>query len=179
MSGYLGRPEATARTIVNGWLDTGDLGFLHQGDLYLTGRAKDVLILRGRNHAPHEVEQAVDQVAGVRTGCAAAASHRHEGGSTESLLLFVEHVRDATADQRDAMPTECIQVVLDATGLRVDEVLVVSPGTLPRTSSGKIRRREALERHLAGELRAPESVSTFKMLGTLLRSSRALARSRR
>ncbi len=179
MTGYLGNPEATARTLVDGWLDTGDLGFVHEGELFLTGRKKDVLILRGRNHAPHEVEQAVDRVAGVRTGCAAAVSHRAEGAATEALLLFVEHHRDATKAQLAALPDACVQAVLETTGLRVDTLVPLSPGTLPRTSSGKIRRGEALQRHLAGDLVPPEDVGAIKLLGTMLRSRAALARSRR
>ncbi len=179
MTAYLGNPEATAATLVDGWLDTGDLGFVHGGELYLTGRAKDVLILRGRNHAPHELEQAVDRVAGVRTGCAAATSHRAEGASTEALILFVEHARDADADSLAALVTACQQAVLETTGLRVDSLIVLAPGTLPRTSSGKIRRGEALRRHLAGELVPPQDVGALKLLGTMLKSRRALARSRR
>ena len=179
MTAYLGNPEATARALVDGWLNTGDLGFVHGGELYLTGRAKDVLILRGRNHAPHEVEQAVDQVPGVRTGCAAAASHRPEDASTEALVLFVEVTRDITEAQLDALPDACRRVVLETAQLRVDELVTLPPGTLPRTSSGKIRRGEALKRHLADALHPPEDVGAIKLLGTMLRSRRALARSRR
>jgi acyl-CoA synthetase (AMP-forming)/AMP-acid ligase II len=121
----------------------------------------------------------VDQVAGVRTGCAAAVSHRPEGASTEALVLFVEHSRDATDDELTALPDACVTTVLSTTGLRVDTLIPLSPGTLPRTSSGKVRRGEALKRHLAGDLDPPEDVSALKLLGTMLRSRRALARSRR
>ncbi|HEX6863871.1 MAG TPA: AMP-binding protein, partial [Thermoanaerobaculia bacterium] len=74
MDGYLNAPEATARALRDGWLDTGDLGFLRGGELYLTGRAKDVIILRGRNYAPEEIERSLESVPGVRTGCAVAVS---------------------------------------------------------------------------------------------------------
>ncbi|MFN7145984.1 MAG: FAD-dependent monooxygenase, partial [Myxococcota bacterium] len=90
MRGYLHQPERTAAVLRDGWLDTGDLGFLHGGELFLTGRAKDVLILRGRNHAPHEIEQAVDIVEGVRAGCAAAVAWRPEDAEEERLVVFVE-----------------------------------------------------------------------------------------
>ncbi len=176
MEGYLDRPEATATTLVDGWLDTGDVGFLHEGELFLTGRAKDLLILRGRNHAPHEVEQAVDEVAGVRTGCAAATSFLPEGADHEALLLFVEHARDATSDECDAMPDLCAEGVLRRTGLRCDLVLVVPPGTLPRTSSGKIRRGEALRRHLVGELTPPDAITPLLIAGVFARSAAAYAR---
>ena len=102
MEGYLGDPEATAAVLRDGWLDTGDLGFLHDGELYLTGRAKDVVILRGRNYAPEEIEQAVDGVPGVRTGCAVAASWLPEEARGEELALFVETARSATAPKLEA-----------------------------------------------------------------------------
>src|SRR5204863_5677134 len=97
MDGYLGRPEATATALAGGWLDTGDLGFLLDGELYLTGRKKDVLILRGRNHAPEEVEHAVEGLHGVRAGCVVAVSHLPEGDTGERVLLFVERARDTAA----------------------------------------------------------------------------------
>jgi len=177
MDGYLGRPEATARVLVGGWLDTGDLGFLYRGDLYLTGRAKDVVILRGRNHSPAEIEDAA-LVDGVRRGCAVAVSHLPADGSAESehLLLFVETDRESTAGLRAALPEACHRAVLAATGLATDEVIVLDPGTLPRTSSGKLRRGETLARHLAGTLRPPAAVGALRLVGEMARSGLAFAR---
>jgi len=178
MTGYLDQPAATARTLVDGWLDTGDLGFLHQGQLYLTGRAKDVVILRGRNYAPEEIEQAAGHVAGVRSGCVVATSWLPEGGEREELFLFVEHARDASDDARERLPEACRKAVAAATGLDPDHVLVLTPGTLPRTSSGKLRRREALERHLGGRLTPPEPVNPLRLAGAFARSGLAYARLR-
>src|SRR3954451_1942875 len=87
MDGYLGDPEATARALRDGWLDTGDLGFLQEEELYLTGRAKEVIILRGRNYAPDEIELAVEGGAGVRAGCAVAVSWLPEDAPGEVLAL--------------------------------------------------------------------------------------------
>jgi acyl-CoA synthetase (AMP-forming)/AMP-acid ligase II len=176
---YLGRPEATARVLVDGWLDTGDLGFLDSGELYLVGRAKDVLIVRGQNHAPEEVERAVDAVAAARRGCAAALSHRPDGEPTDRLLLVVEHRRGAGASDRIELSRRAREAVLGATGLALDEVVVVAPGTLPRTSSGKIRRGETLARHLAGELAAPARVGPLALARAFWRGRRALGRGRR
>jgi len=178
MDGYLGRPEATAATFDGGWLDTGDLGFLWEGELYLTGRAKDVLILRGRNYAPHEVEQSVDAVAGARTGCAAAASWVPEGADHEALALFVEHREDATTAQVEALPAAAADAVRAAAGLSCDLVVALPPGTLPRTSSGKIRRAEALKRYLDGALTPPKKVTPVHIAGVLARSGLAWLRSR-
>lgn len=173
MVGYLHQPERTAAAIQDGWLDTGDLGFLHEGHLFLTGRAKDVLILRGRNHAPQEVEHAVDRVEGVRTGCAAAVSYRPEGADHEQLVVFVE-ARSARPDLAEA----CKEAVLQATGLLPDLVVLIEPGTLPRTSSGKIRRGEALRRWLAGELIPPDRVTPWHLAGALARGTLAHWRAR-
>lgn len=168
MHGYL---DARPSPVRDGWLDTGDLGFLHEGQLYVTGRAKDVLVLRGRNHAPQELERAVDGVAGVRTGCTAAVARITPQG--ERVLLFVE-----ARERRDALEAECREAVLAACGVAVDEVVVVEPGTLPRTSSGKIRRSEALRLHDEGELHAPSPVNLATIGGAMLKSAAGYVRSR-
>ncbi len=178
MTGYLDQPEATARALRDGWLDTGDLGFLFSGDLYLTGRAKDVVILRGRNYAPEEIERAVDAVPGVRTGCAVAASFLPEGADGETLVIWVETARGISPEQRAALPRACRDAVLGAVGVPVGELVLLAPGTLPRTSSGKLRRGEALRLHLAGELAPPEKVTPLRLAGAFARSGLAYARLR-
>lgn len=144
MDGYVGRPELTARTLVHGWLDTGDLGFLHDGELYLTGRAKDVLVVRGRNYAPVDLETVAASVEGVRA--AAAVSRFPADGPREELVLLVERRRSRSPESDETLAASCRKAVLEATGLAADRVAVVEPGTLPRTSSGKLRRAEALRR---------------------------------
>lgn len=176
MEGYLGQPEATARALVGGWLATGDLGFLCGGELYLTGRAKEVLILRGRNHAPDEVERAAFAVAGVRAGCAAAASYLPEGSPGEVLVLMVETRRGVGESEHPRIAAECRREALAATGLEAERVVVLPPGTLPRTSSGKIRRSEALRRLLAGQLDAPGAVTGRLVVSALTRSAVGFAR---
>jgi acyl-CoA synthetase (AMP-forming)/AMP-acid ligase II len=178
MRGYFGQPRATARAMRDGWLDSGDLGFLSGGELYVTGRAKDLLILRGRNHAPEEVERAVSDLPAVRTGCAVAVSHLREGADGENLLLFVETRRGEVKADPEAIGQACRTAVLAATGLSVDQVIVLGPGTLPRTSSGKLRRRETLRRHLAGRLSAPKPVNALRLAGAFARSRLAYARMR-
>jgi acyl-CoA synthetase (AMP-forming)/AMP-acid ligase II len=178
MDGYLDRPADTARTLVDGWLDTGDLGFVHGGELFLVGRAKEVLILQGRNHPPHAVEHAVDGVPGVRPGCAAAVSFLPEEGEREVLLLLVEHRDGIAADVLANLPKACAREVLAATGLSCDQVVALEPGTLPRTSSGKIRRAEALLRFREGTLAPPERVTLLRIAGWMARSALAYAGAR-
>jgi acyl-CoA synthetase (AMP-forming)/AMP-acid ligase II len=164
MTGYQDRDE---QPIVDGWLDTGDRGFLHEGALVITGRAKDLIVLRGRNHAPQDIERAVDPVDGVRAGCAVAVANIGENG--EELLVFVE-----VRTPRQGLAEDCSKAVLAATGLRPDLVLLLEPGTLPRTSSGKLRRGEALRRYQADALLPPDAVTPVRLAGALARS--ALAR---
>ena len=166
MAGYLGR---TDQPITEGWLDTGDVGLLLDGELFITGRAKDVIVIRGQNHRPWEVERAADQVQGVRTGCSAAVGDASEGA--ERLLLFVE-VRDPGA----SLAEDCRRAVQAATGLEAALVVVLEPGTLPRTSSGKIRRQETLRRWLDGSLLPPDSVGPLLLAGALARSAWARLR---
>jgi acyl-CoA synthetase (AMP-forming)/AMP-acid ligase II len=173
-AGYFGRPEETAAVLRDGWLDTGDLGFLERGDLFLVGRAKDVLVVRGANHAPVDLERAVDRLPGVRTGCAAAVAYRAAGAATDRLLLLVECRRGTDGATRAALPAACRAAVLAATGLALDEVHVLEPGTLPRTSSGKIRRGDALRRHLDGTLAPPAGTGFLRLALALLRGRRAL-----
>ncbi len=177
MDGYLDRPEATAGALVDGWLDTGDRGFRRDGQLYLVGRDKDLLIVRGRNHAPEEVERAVDRVAGVRTGCCAAVGAPQEDSGEEAVRLFVE-LRRGIAPSPD-LERRCRDAVREETGIEIDELHLLSPGTLPRTSSGKIRRGETLHRHLTGHLTPPKRFHLGRLAVAWWRSWRARRAPRR
>jgi acyl-CoA synthetase (AMP-forming)/AMP-acid ligase II len=181
MSGYFGQPEATARALRDGWLDTGDLGFVLEGELHLCGRAKDLVILRGQNHAPQEFEDALEGLPGVRTGCAAAIGFVPDGAEAdegEQLLLLVERDGEPAASASEgALPLEeqIRNRVLERTAVRAHTVLLLAPGTLPRTSSGKLRRGEALRQLHAGELHAPDRVTVLSVAKEAARSMAALA----
>ncbi len=166
MERYFGAESSMLR---EGWLDTGDLGFIEGGELFVSGRAKELVILRGANHAPQEFEDALDGLAGVRAGCAVAVGVPGEEG--EELALLVEH----------AAPLEVEAVrarVVERTGIRPHAVHLFAPGTLPRTSSGKLRRGEALRQLLSGELRPPRPVTLLGLAREAARSMAALARLR-
>jgi fatty-acyl-CoA synthase len=146
--GYIGNPEATraART-PDGWLRTGDLGYLAAGELHLLGRHKDVIIVRGRNLYAHDVESVVGEHPEVRTGNVAAFGV--PSGDTEALVLVAESRRPEAAARiaRDVRGR-----LSEVFGVVAKEVRVVAPGTLPKTSSGKLKRAETRERYLAGRL---------------------------
>lgn len=151
-SGYLGCPQETARAFAEGWLDTGDEGFFHQGELYVSGRTKDIILVRGRKWDPVVVEAALAGVAGLRRGCAVAVSAALRG-DTEDLCVLAERRADCRVGDDDLVAA-VKQAVVGRTGLVAEQVLILDPGTLPRTSSGKLRRGVARERLLAGALHA-------------------------
>ncbi|WP_373046803.1 AMP-binding protein [Vulgatibacter sp.] len=173
MAGYFERPDATAEALQGGWLDTGDLGFVQGGELFVSGRAKDVIVLRGANHAPQAFEECLDAVEGVRTGCAVAVGFVPDGGEGEELALLVE-----VSGPSSGLGERVRAAVLEATGIRAHAVVELSPGTLPRTSSGKLRRGEARRQWLAGELLPPAPVTPLRLASAVVRSQLAFVRSR-
>lgn len=153
MDGYYARPEATAEVLRDGWLDTGDLGFLESGELYLVGRSKDVVIVHGRNYNPEDLEVALSEVEGARAGSAVVFSAAlDEDGGAEQVVLLVEHQEGLAPEPLATLALRASRAIRGRTGLVVALVEVLEPGVLPRTSSGKLRRREALLRWRGGRL---------------------------
>jgi acyl-CoA synthetase (AMP-forming)/AMP-acid ligase II len=148
MAGYFGRADLTGQVLHDGWLDCGDLGFVHDGELFVCGRSKETVIIRGANHAPQDFEAALDGLAGVRAGCAVAVGYLPVDAADEALAMLVE----TTADAPDDVAVDVAARVLQRTGIAVGHVELLAPGTLPRTSSGKLRRLEARTQWLAGTL---------------------------
>lgn len=179
MTGYFGLPEITRTVLSRGWLDTGDLGFVAGGELYVCGREKNVIVIRGANHLPQEFEDCLSGVEGVRAGCAVAVGFVPEGEAGEQLLVLTERARRAGRADDDTLVAERIaSAILSRTGIRPHAVRLLAPGTIPRTSSGKLRRNEALRRFLAGELAPPARVSRLRILIEVVRSALAFARVR-
>jgi fatty-acyl-CoA synthase len=148
-AGYFEAPEASAETFRGGWLYTGDRGFLRDGQLYVCGRSKDLIILNGCNYHPQEVEWAVARVPEVGQRAVVAFSCLGRTGQ-EQLVIMVEGRQSREA----AIQKAVVPRVRAELGLRVAEVLVTPPGTLPRTTSGKLRRRAAREAYLRSQLAA-------------------------
>jgi acyl-CoA synthetase (AMP-forming)/AMP-acid ligase II len=136
MDGYHGRPRATADALVDGWLKTGDLGFVHEGELYVIGRKKEVVIKGGKNIYPYDVERVASDVTG--TSAAAFGRPNAETG-TDDLLLIVE-LRGGDEEQHAELIKRVRGDLLATLGVKVDEVHVWPIGGLPRTTSGKVRR---------------------------------------
>jgi fatty-acyl-CoA synthase len=149
-SGYYKNPAATSGLIREaGWLDSGDLAYQANGELYITGRAKDLIIKAGRNLYPHEIEDVVGRVAGVRTGCVVAFGAPDARSGTERLVVAAEVRSPAEANRISADITRAAQ---DAMGVPPDVVELVPPHSIPKTSSGKLRRSETRRLFLDGKL---------------------------
>jgi len=154
MWGYHNNPEATANVLSpDGWLRTGDLGFLDaEGYLYITGRLKDVIIIGGENIVPADLEELIDQVSGIRYSAVVAVDSERTG--TQRLYVVAEvrgELGDAEASRR--LTGEIVRLVHEARGHRPARVLLVQPGTIPKTSSGKIQRSRLAEMIEAGDLK--------------------------
>ncbi|MFZ0522414.1 MAG: AMP-binding protein [Candidatus Acidiferrales bacterium] len=149
-SGYY-RNEAATRELMReeNWLDSGDLAYAADGDLYITGRAKDMIIKAGRNIYPHEVEEIAGRVAGVRTGCVVAFGAPDERTGTEQLVVAAE-LRDAASAKR--IEGEIASAVTAAMGMPPDVIALLPAQSIPKTSSGKLRRGETRRLFLDGKL---------------------------
>ncbi len=164
MQGYFGNPEATAAVRHDGWIDTGDLGYVADGELYLTGRSKDLVIKGGRKYHPQDIERAAAGVAGVRKGCVVAFDVRDP--SRGEAIVVVAETREPAAGHAE-LARRITEAVAAVVGTPADRVELVAPGTLPKTSSGKLRRRESRERLLAGTLTPPERQGTRRVVAGL------------
>ncbi|MFM2272075.1 MAG: hypothetical protein RL702_1140 [Pseudomonadota bacterium] len=149
MVGYFRDPEATEACLVDGWLDTGDMGYQVDGYLFIVGRAKDMIIINGKNHWPQDIEWAVEQLPGFNHGDIAAFSVETENGEEAPAVLVHCRVSDPVAriELRDMIRDK----VRSITGMNCI-VELVPPRTLPRTSSGKLSRAKAKKLYLSGEI---------------------------
>ncbi len=150
MTGYFGDEAATAEVLSDGWLRTGDLGFLRDSMLYITGRIKDLIIRAGRNYYPEDIESAATGVTGVRAGRAAAFSIPADTGEEHVVVLAESEVSEEK--QRAELIRHIATAVAARVGFRPERVELYAQGTLPITSSGKVRRRVARARFLNGGL---------------------------
>ncbi len=141
-TGYWHAPEITARLFTDDlgqWLDTGDRAYLAEGDVFVTGRVKDIVIRGGRNLYPQEIEAAVGDVEGVRKGCVAVFGRQDVGSGTERLVVMAETSPRSGRDTA-ALREAIAQAVVAAIGEPADDILLVPPHTVLKTSSGKVRR---------------------------------------
>jgi len=151
--GYFRNPDATRSLFHDDWLDTGDLGYMADADLYVTGRVKDLIIRAGRNLHPAELEEAIGNLAGIRKGCVAVFACPDPDGGAERLVVMAE--TRATGDQATAaLRTAIVSATVDLLGVAPDDVVLAPPRTVPKTSSGKIRRAASRDIYQQGRIGA-------------------------
>jgi len=150
MHSYFRDPESTEACMVDGWLDTGDMGYVNaEGYLFIVGRAKDMIIINGKNHWPQDIEWAVEQLPGFHQGDIAAFSVETENGEEAPAVLV--HCRVSDVEERVRLRDQIREKVRAITGMNC-VVELVPPRTLPRTSSGKLSRAKAKKLYLSGEI---------------------------
>ena len=150
-SGYYRDAEKTQSLFIKDWLDSGDLAYIANGEIYVTGRIKDIIIRAGRNIYPHELEEAVGNIPGIRTGRVAVFGSKDAKSGTERLIVLTE-TRSKDPAEIENLRTEINALATDLIGAPPDQVVLAPPGTVLKTSSGKIRRAASRELFEKGEL---------------------------
>ena len=150
-AGYWRNPAATRATFRDGWCDSGDLGYKAEGELYVTGRVKDLIIKAGRNLHPQEIEEVAGEVPGIRKGCVAAFGVADPAIGTERLVVVAES-RETAPAARERLRARVVEQVLAAVGVPPDTVVVCAPRAILKTPSGKVRRAATREAWAAGRL---------------------------
>jgi len=153
-SGYFRNPEETRRLFHDGWLDSGDLAYMAAGDVYITGRVKDIVIRAGRNIYPHELEEAIGNLPGIRKGCVAVFGSIDRASATEKLVVLAESHETGEA-ARGRLITAITALAVDLTGTAPDDVVLAPPHTVLKTSSGKVRRAASRDLYEHDRLSAP------------------------
>lgn len=148
--GYYRNSEETRNVMRGPWLDSGDMAYIAGGDVYLTGRRKDIIIRAGRNIYPHELEEAIGELDGIRKGCVAVFGSTDTRTGTERLVALVE-TREENPERRDALRQAIDTLAVDMLDMALDDIVLAPPHTVPKTSSGKIRRASSRELYETGQ----------------------------
>jgi 1-acyl-sn-glycerol-3-phosphate acyltransferase len=162
-SGYFHNEAKTRELFHDGWLDTGDRGYLADGRVFITGRVKDIVIRAGQHIYPHEVEAAVGELAGICKGAVAMFGVADPDAGTERIVVLAE-TDIAESSEREELQARAREVAVDAVGVAPDDIVLVQPGTVPKTQSGKIRRVAAKELYLRGEVKGGRRTMRSQMV---------------
>jgi len=171
-SGYFRNPQETARLFHGTWLDSGDLGYVANNELFVTGRAKDVIKRGGHNIHPQELEEAVALTPGIRKGGVAVFPATDHRSGTERVIVLAETREQSTA-VREKLVADINRLAVDLIGLPVDEVVLAPPRTVLKTSSGKIRRAACRDAFEHGDLGA-SGRGTWRQVVRLMRHGIAM-----
>ena len=152
--GYFNNEAKTRELIREGWLDSGDRAYMAGGDVFITGRIKDIIIRAGRHLYPQEIEEAIGFIPGMRKGCVAVFGAADARSGTERVVVVAE-TSETDASIRAALESQAQEITTDISGTPADEIVLAPPRTVPKTSSGKIRRSAAKELYERGRIGAP------------------------
>jgi fatty-acyl-CoA synthase len=176
--GYFAQPEATAAvTLPGGWMDSGDLAFVLEGEVHIAGRLKDLIIKAGRNLVPQEIEELAADVPGVRRGCVVAFGLSDAATGTEKLVVVAE-TRATEPTERERIVSGLTARLGEALGVPPDLVVLADPGAVPKTSSGKVRRADTRRLFVEGGLGRQERTSRLRRARLLAAAGAHEARSR-
>ncbi len=169
-AGYYQNPEQTAQLYSGSWLNTGDLAYIADGELYLTGRIKDLIIHAGRNIYPQELESAVSDISGIRKGCVAVFGSTDNEKGTERLVVLAE-TRETQPVEQDRLRGEINSASIALIGTPPDEIVLAPPRSVLKTSSGKIRRsacREIYQNNLIGKKSKALGWQILRLVGSAI-----------
>ncbi|MCY1280441.1 2-succinylbenzoate--CoA ligase [compost metagenome] len=173
-AGYFRNPQESARVRHGAWVDSLDLAYMAGGELYLSGRVKDLIIRGGRNIYPYDVETAVGNLAGLRKGCVAVFGSRDPASGGERLVVLAE-TREQDAAARQRLQQAIGRTTLELTGVAPDDIVLAPPHSVLKTSSGKIRRAASRELYERGEVGRPQRAVWRQLLRLLQTALRAQA----
>ncbi len=177
MSGFYKNPKATKEAVRDGWLHSGDMGFVLDGMLFISGRKKEMIIKRGKNIYPYDIERIASTVKGIRKGCCAAFDVHNEEQGTEDLVLVCETtVKDKKELER--LRQEVHSEILAKLGIAPDDIRLVPRESIPKTTSGKTQRFLCKKIYLEGELIPNKSKNLLVLAKTFLMSHFHLFRRR-
>ncbi|TAK78145.1 MAG: acyl-CoA synthetase [Gammaproteobacteria bacterium] len=165
MQGYYNNPSATQAILHDGWMDSGDLAYLADDEIFITGRRKDLIIKAGRNLYPAEMEELVGNIAGIRQGCVAAFGMTDNERSSEQLIIVAE-TREKNKAKREQIIEKVKETITMTLDIVPDQVILVAPRVVPKTSSGKLQRAACKTMYLEGRL-GKKQIPAWLQIGKL------------
>ncbi|GMR18062.1 MAG: AMP-binding protein [Gammaproteobacteria bacterium] len=166
---YYRNLDATRDLFDQDWLNSGDLAYIAEGNIFITDRSKDVIIRAGRNIYPHEVEEIVGNIPGIRKGCVVAFGATEPGSGTERLVILAE-TRETDTEKKAQLQNKITVTANDLMGFPPDDVVLASPHTVLKTSSGKVRRSACRDLYEQGQLGQAYKALWLQLTRTVLRS---------